>query len=145
MPVFYPFICLLYSSQVHSGPYKQAQSARTNEILSGSRVYKPISDPLVTQKRYRLSQIAKRIEPYQCGDYIKIRSSFWSTYTRSIYRLKALILEPLDPKDRGTKHFEMSTIIHRGITSQKTSIINTASRTSSLTQGSFNQLKKHFK
>jgi len=68
-PVFYPSICLLYYSPVPCGSYKQAQSARTNKILSGSQVYKPTSDPLITQKRYRLNQIARRVQTYE-GSFI---------------------------------------------------------------------------
>jgi len=71
--VFCPSICLLYSSPFPSGSHKQSQRARTNKILSGSRVYKPISDPLITQKRYRLIQIAQRIQSYHCGVYIIVK------------------------------------------------------------------------
>ena len=69
---------------------------------------------------------------------------FWSTCTRSTDSLKSGSLEPLDPEDRGIKPFEISTTIRQDITSQKTSIINTASRTSYLTQDFLNQLKKHY-
>ena len=50
--------------------YKQAQSARTSKILSGSQANKPISDPLITQKSYRLNQIARRVQKY-VGSFIK--------------------------------------------------------------------------